>query len=122
MSATFRYRSFVRIGELAPGECTIHHAERDGRTYWLLWLCLGLPSPDDHAGIAVNPNGDYAEDGAGGKTWGLRQVADGAWFVAPSVNVLGMGEVHPGEHASEKSIWHENVVIDGVALGEVWSL
>lgn len=123
MSATFLYRSFVRIGELAAGECTIHRGERDGKAYWLLWLHIDLPEPNTHIGVAVNPGGDYAEDGPGGKTWGMRETTTpGAWFLAPSVNALGAGEVHPGEHPTETSIWHQDVVVTGVPLGEPWCL
>lgn len=128
MSVTLRYRSNVDVGDLGIGECTIHRAANDsGARWWLLWFRVNREDNGQAADFAVpiNPNGSFIEDGPGGKTWGLTHAlgpdgyGESAWQIAPSINVLGTGALHPGAHDAP-SQWHQTPVIVEVPDGESW--
>jgi hypothetical protein len=119
------YRSFALIEDLKPGECTIHRAGlSDGRKWWLLWMCVYR---EDRAGqtvivgVPVSPNGRYAEDGPGGRTWGLRPAAPGRWQIDPSIDAKGDRSTVPGflNHPAP-SIWHQTPALIEVPDGEAW--
>jgi hypothetical protein len=119
---TLRYRSNVCVSALTIGECTIHRAgNASGDRWWLLWLYVNREDngqPADFA-VPVNPNGTFVEAGPGGKTWGLTKSGQGTWQVAPSINVLGSQELHPGVHEAP-SQWHQTPAIVGVPDDEKW--
>ena len=119
-----RYKGRVPVEDLAIGECTVHRAGNDsGAKWWLLWFRVEREDgggPIDVA-VAINPNGDYMENGPGGRTWGLTRVyvPAGAWQVSPSINVLA-DQVHPGPHASP-SMWHQTPFIVDVPADAAWA-
>jgi hypothetical protein len=119
---TLRYQSKRLVDDLAVGECTMHRASNAaGARWWLLWFRVNRETdgqPDDFA-VPMNPNGSFIEDGPGGKTWGLTQTTPGVWQVAPSINVINTGEVHPGDHPAP-SLWHQTPTIVDVPDGESW--
>jgi hypothetical protein len=119
------YRSSALIEDLQPGECTVHRASvPGGKAWWLLWVRVYR---EDRAGqtatiaVAVNPNGPYAEDGPGGRTWGLRPAGPGRWRVDPSIDAKGERSAVPGflQHPAP-SIWHQTPTLVGVPTGEAW--
>lgn len=118
-----RYKGFhAEPEDLALGECTVRPtAAADGKSYWRLWAYVtredtGTPQM---IGCPINPNGSYIADGPGGKTWGLTRSGAMTWQVAPSINVLTHGEVHPGDHPAP-SMWHQTPAIVDVPDGEAW--
>jgi hypothetical protein len=123
------YKEQARIEDLAPNTCTVHRAgTADGKRWWLLWLYVYR---DDRLGelidlaVPVNPNGTFVENGPGGRTWGLVNIGGGVWQISPSVNVIGQGDariLHPGEHPSAPSIWHQTPTMVGVPGTENWSV
>lgn len=121
---TLHYRSFVDVGDLKLGECTVHRAV-DGtgqRRYWNLWFYVARETDGvaEAFCVPVNPGGTYSEV-AGWKTWGLTKTGEGVWQVSPSINVLGTREPHPGEHPSAGSLWHQTPSIDGVPDADTWT-
>ena len=121
---TFSYRSFVDVGDLQVGECTIHHADDGkGARFWHMWFRVNRDSdgqPDTFL-VPVIPGGAYTESGPGGRSWGLnrsRTVSTG-WDISPSINVLDTGELHPGPHAAP-SLWHQTPTVVEVPDGEAW--
>lgn len=122
---TLRYRGFeVAPEDLAIGECTVRptRAPNGGALYWRLWFLAaretdGVP---EMFGVPLNPNGAYTENAPGGKTWGLTKTSPGTWQIAPSINVLESRVLHPGEHPTEVSVWHQTPAIVGVPDGEPW--
>jgi len=131
---TLRYRGYhVDPGELAVDECTVRQCDgstfrmppgpgrQDGVDYWRLWFRVtnAVDGTPFIASVPINPNGSYAPDGPGGKTWGLTRSGPNMWQVAPSINVLAHGEVHPGEHPSP-SMWHQTPTLVDVPDGEAW--
>ena len=107
------YQSHAQFEALQPGECTVRPCRQEDRTWWNLWLRVyrhDRPVDLILIGVPIQPRGSYAEHGPGGRTWGLADLGDGRWQVAPSINVLAdaRGDVdraHPGPHA-QPSIWH----------------
>ncbi len=122
----WRYRSNVCVTDLGIDECTVHRAGNDsGARWWLLWFRVlrddnGQPMD---ACVPINPRGSFIEAGPGGKTWGVTSpmMSPGLWNVAPSINVLGTGAVHHESH-TETSMWHHTPSIDGVPIGEAWTI
>ena len=120
-----RYQSGAMVEELALGGCTIRHTRSaDGkRVWWQLWLHVRRDDTGEPAvyGAPLNVNGEYVEDGPGGRTWGFRQAEPGAWRVTPSINVVCdvTPRVHPGPHPLA-SQWHRFVCVTGVPEGEPW--
>jgi hypothetical protein len=126
-----KYKSFAEVGELAVGECTVHHASSGTARFWNLWMRVlrdndGQP---DVFCVPVNPRGSYVERGPGGKTWGLNvpvasmydiAPATKNWAISPSINVLNSGDKHPGPHPTP-SLWHQTPEILGVPDGESWA-
>ena len=122
---TFQYRSFVEVDGLAVNECTIHRAsdpsDASNARWWNLWVRVRRnDGVEDVFVIAVAPRGQY-QDIPGRRTWGLMEIANGSWQVAPSINVLVSLRVVPGHEPQEVSLWHENVVMEGVPVAEVWA-
>jgi len=125
MASILQYRGLIDVDALNVGDCTMHRAgDGAGRSWWLLWFRV-IPDAGGEAlcaAVPVNPRGTYDADGPGGKTWALQPATrEGAWNVVPSINVLTSGTVHDGEHPTETSIWHHNVVIEGVPDLEPWA-
>lgn len=116
VTVTLRYRSNVCVGDLEVGECTIHRAsDSSGKRWWLLWFRVNRETdgqPEDFA-APVNPNGGWIEAGPGGKTWGLNRAGMGVWSISPSINVINIRAVHPGEHELP-SLWHQTPDLIGV--------
>jgi hypothetical protein len=125
---TVIYRPGASLEALQPGECTVRPCTLEGKRWWNLWLCVyrdDRPGAELLFAVPIDPRGRYAEDGPGGKTWGLNDLGGGRWQVAPSINVLArrngdFDRVHPGAH-EQSSIWHHTPTIVGVPLlGEPW--
>lgn len=121
---TLIYRANVHVDELELGECTMHRASNGSgsASWWLLWFRVNREDTGKPADFAVpmNPGGAWIENGPGGKTWGFTRSSPSVWQVSPSINVLGSGELHPGEHASLPSQWHQTPTVIGVPDGEHW--
>jgi len=120
---TLQYTSFAEVDTLSVGQCTMHRCAGQAGEFWHLWFRV---ERDDNrqpvtACVPVNPNGSYNANGRGGKTWGLTKTAPGTWQFSPSINVLESEDVHPGEHPTEKSIWHQTPAVAGVPDGESWT-
>lgn len=116
---TLKYRSYILLDDLQVGECTVHRAGDHTGEWWLLWFRFNRETdgqPMD-AAVPINPNGTYSE--ADRKTWGLTKTAPGTWQIAPSINVLASGDLHPGEHP-DTSLWHQTPTIVEVPDGEPW--
>ena len=118
----FRYRSFVEIGELTVGECTVHRAGDGTSRWWNLWLHVRRnDGVEDTFVVAVAPRGAY-QDIPGRRTWGLTEIGGGQWQAAPSINVTASEKVRPGAAGpGEVSLWHENVIVEVVTDGEPWT-
>lgn len=115
------YRSQVLVEDLAVDECTIHASEGGA---WNLWFRVARETDgviEDYM-VAVNPGGEFAENGpAGRRTWGLKQTNPSTWQVSPSINVLvDSRDIHPGEHPTSASAWHQTPAIVNVTAGEKW--
>lgn len=120
-----KYRPHAMIEDLAVGECTIRRTQStDGNTvYPALWFNV-LRETDGVAEdfeVPVTPGGAATESGTGGRTWGMTLTAPGTWEVTPSINVLETREIHPGEHPTLGSLWHQYVTIVGAPAGEWWA-
>jgi len=121
------YRSFVPVEDLKLGECTVHRAHDEHGRWWNLWMYVPR---DDRPGepidlvVAVAPNGQYAEQGPGGRrTWGLNLSSPGVWQVSPSIDVLSDGDarrITAGGQRTEASIWHQTPRVVSVPDGEAW--
>lgn len=126
MDVVLRYRPCVYVADLEIGECTIHRAgDSSGRSWWLLWFRVAPDAGGDafDAAVPVNPRGTFDASGPGGKTWALQPAAPAhVWAIVPSINVLGSGDAHDGDHPTEVSKWHHVVTIEGVPDDEPWSL
>ena len=119
---TLRYRGYhVDPSELAIGECTIRPAGNEHGTWWHLWAYVLREDNGQPViiGCPLHVNGGYSESGPGGKTWGFTRSGPNTWQVAPSINVLVHGEVHPGDHPSP-SMWHQTPAIVDVPDVETW--
>ena len=118
------YRPHATIEDLAPGECTMRRTGADGKRWWTLWMNVyreDQPGTLIDIAVPVTPNGTYAENGPGGRTWGLTNNGGGRWAVSPSVDAKSRVELVPG-HAQDPrpSIWHQNPVMVDVPDGEEW--
>jgi hypothetical protein len=123
-----RYRSFLPIEELSLNECTIHRASNAGRRWWNLWFFVlrETDGGEEAFVVPVAPGGDYTEDGPGGRTWGLKRPGGpgSLWEVSPSINVLddeGARALIAGHAPTGKSLWHQNVSIEGVSDADTWT-
>ena len=127
-----RYRSAVMVDELTVGECTVHRASGStAARWWLLWFYV-LRDSDGQPEVfcvPVNPGGGYAENGPGGRTWGLtcpaastQDIAAGTrnWMISPSINVLDDRDAVAGTH-EHPSLWHQTPEIIGVPIAEAWA-
>jgi hypothetical protein len=119
-----KYKLFTDIDDLLPNECTIHRAaDASGKRWWLLWFNVARESDGvlQHIAVPINPGGEYNANGPGGKTWGFQRTLPGVWQVSPSVNVTESQVLHPGEHPTERTLWHQTPsVIDVPETGEAW--
>ena len=119
-----RYRSFVEVDELAVDECTIKTCIAGTTRFWHMWARV-LRQADGQSlvfCVPIAPNASFVENGPGGKTWGLNRAGLNRWQIAPSINVLESGQVHPGLHPIERSIWHQSPALVGVPDLERWQL
>jgi len=122
MSDYLTYRPRALVDDIKLNECTIHRASGStAARWWLLWfyVCRDTDKQPEVFCVPVNPRGSYAENGPGGRTWGLSSVAHGVWQVSPSINVLGSRDAQAG--ASSDSIWHHTPTITGVPDDEPWA-
>jgi len=118
------YRVFLEVDDLELNECTIRRCNDGTRHWWQLWFYVAQNTDGQpHAfAVPIVPNGAYVEvDGR--KMWGLTRLAGdfGRWQVSPSINVLQTREMHPGEHETIGSLWHETPIIVDVPDGERWT-
>ncbi|HEY5086355.1 MAG TPA: hypothetical protein VII66_03265 [Gemmatimonadaceae bacterium] len=120
------YRPGAHVGDLQPGECTIHRAaDSTGKRWWLLWFYVyreDVTGVLEDFAVPVQPLGPYTEAGAGGRTWGLAKVDDSTWQISPSINAVNEDgtRIHPGPHPLE-SRWHQTPRIVGVPKDEPWT-
>lgn len=116
-----QYRSFAEVDDLHVGECTMHRATDGTTRWWQLWMrVVDAHGAEDTFVVPMAPRGVYGEIDSR-KTWGLASVGGGTWQVSPSINVLDTRDVHPGEHPTLGSLWHETPRIVGVPEGESWT-
>ncbi len=121
------YRSNVCVDDLAVNQCTVHRCgNSDGQRWWGLWFRVAREDTGEEIDVLVpvNPNGNFDPSGPGGKTWGLTQAPDkndGAWQIAPSINVLASAELHDGDHPAA-SQWHQTPLIVKVPDTEAWTI
>ena len=124
--AVLHYRGTgVPVEDLALNECTIRGAgnQEDTASWWQLWALVArdVDGVVEHIGVPVDPRGTWDAAGPGGKTWGFQPAElPGRWRLAPSVNVLESRALHEGDHPTQASTWHHNVIVDGVPDGEPW--
>jgi hypothetical protein len=123
VSFALQYKTRANIEDLALGECTIHRARKDSARWWLLWFHVTRETDGAPAvfSVPVNPGGSFLPNGPGGRTWGLTRAGVGIWQVAPSINVLDVGDVVPGAHPA-RSLWHQTPSIVYVPDDESWAL
>ena len=122
---TLQCRPGVMVEDLKLGECVMRacSSPNGGQRFWHLWFYVARETdgvPEAFV-VPMAPNGPYTEGGPGGRTWGLTKTAPGTWQVSPSINVLVTRVMHPGEHPSEVSLWHQTPTIIGVPDSELWA-
>jgi hypothetical protein len=120
-----QYHSSALIESLPLGHCTIHRARDGAKTWWNLWIHVTRTNdgaPDVFV-VPVIPNGDYTENGPGGRSWGLKKTGPGEWQVSPSINVLKDNDktvVVTGLAPESISLWHQTPSLVYVPDGEPW--
>ena len=106
-----RYRPGASPDDLGLNECCIRRTvDGDGtQRGWGMWFVVARQDngAQELLRVQVMPNGNYVEQGPGGRrTWGLRRVDGGTWQVSPSINYTG--------------VWHKTPTVEGVPAGEPW--
>ena len=124
---TLRYKAGADQDSLGLGECVVRGACKvSGAHWWMLWFYVARDSDGatELFAVPVAPNGTYAEDGPGGRTWGLtRTSTPGAWQVSPSIDVWSDEDnrrKERGEPRQDPSEWHQTPTIVDVPDGEAW--
>lgn len=129
-----KYQPHARIEDLAIGECTLHRASgASGARWWQLWFHVLRDSDGQPAMfcVPVSPRGSFADNGPGGRTWGLTCPQASAeasppgthdWVISPSIDVKDNQDAVAGHEADPRpSLWHQTPEIVDVPDSEPWA-